>query len=44
MKLLVHACCAGCLAKCLPGRAREGVGAAGATVFWYNANIHPLIE
>lgn len=44
MKLLVHACCAWCLAKCLPGLAREGVGEAGATVFWYNPNIHPLIE
>ena len=44
MKLLVHACCAWCLGKCLPGLAREGLGAEEATVFWYNPNIHPLIE
>lgn len=43
MKLLVHACCAWCLGKCLPGLAREGEGVQ-ATVFWYNPNIHPLIE
>lgn len=44
MKLLVHACCAWCLAKCLPGLAREGVEPGAATIFWYNPNIHPLIE
>lgn len=44
MKLLVHACCAWCLGKALPGLAKEGVGAGEATVFWYNPNIHPLIE
>ena len=44
MKLLVHACCACCLGKALPGLAKEGVGEGGATVFWYNPNIHPLIE
>ena len=43
MKLLVHACCAWCLAKCLPGLAKEGADVQ-ATVFWYNPNIHPLIE
>ncbi|MBR4188928.1 MAG: epoxyqueuosine reductase QueH [Kiritimatiellae bacterium] len=44
MKLLLHACCAWCLAKCLPGLALDGIQAADATVFWYNPNIHPLIE
>ena len=43
MKLLVHACCAWCLAKCLPGLAKEGADVQ-AMVFWYNPNIHPLIE
>ena len=43
MKLLVHACCAWCLGKCLPGLAKEGEDLQ-ATVFWYNPNIHPLIE
>lgn len=43
MKLLVHACCAWCLGKALPGLAKEGEGVQ-ATVFWYNPNIHPLIE
>ena len=44
VKLLVHACCAWCLAKCLPGLAGDGIGAGDATVFWFNPNIHPLIE
>lgn len=42
MKLLVHACCAWCLGKCLPGLGKEGD--VRATVFWFNPNIHPLIE
>ena len=43
MKLLVHACCAWCLGKALPGLAKEGEDLQ-TTVFWYNPNIHPLIE
>ena len=43
MKLLVHACCAWCLGKCLQGLAKEGEDVQ-TTVFWYNPNIHPLIE
>lgn len=44
MKLLVHACCAWCLGKCLPGLESAEFPDLQTTVFWFNPNIHPLIE
>ncbi len=46
MKTLLHVCCALCYAKALPGAVADGLLAAGGTLtaFWYNPNIHPLIE
>ncbi len=41
MKLLVHTCCAGCLADSLASFRRESDDLA---VYWYNPNIHPLVE
>lgn len=54
MRTLLHVCCALCYAKALPGAAAAGLtgGAAGGSAgganelaaFWFNPNIHPLIE
>lgn len=41
--ILVHACCAHCLGKLLAAL-RAGPEAWAPTVFWWNPNIHPLIE
>ena len=41
--ILIHACCAHCLGKTLAGLHGEPVAMA-PVVFWYNPNIHPLIE
>ena len=43
-RLLIHACCAHCLAKTLAGVRAEYGDKVHPTVFWYNPNIHPLIE
>lgn len=42
-KILVHACCAHCLGKLLAGM-KAGPVPYDPVVFWYNPNIHPLIE
>jgi len=41
--VLIHACCAHCLAKLLAGLAAEPSPSA-PIVFWGNPNIHPLLE
>lgn len=41
--ILIHACCAHCLAKTLAGLARDLPDHA-PVAFWGNPNIHPLIE
>jgi predicted adenine nucleotide alpha hydrolase (AANH) superfamily ATPase len=41
MKLLLHACCAPCLAGCLVALGEEGLE---PVLFWYNPNIHPYTE
>ncbi len=44
MRLLLHTCCAWCLGKALAGlRAEFGAGLR-PQVFFFNPNIHPLIE
>ena len=40
MKLLLHICCAPCIAAPF----RELAAHAGVTGFFYNPNIHPLLE
>lgn len=42
-QILVHACCAHCLGKLLAALA-AAPHAWSPTVFWWNPNIHPLIE
>ena len=44
MNLLIHVCCAHCFAKTLAGLRDEYGPALQARGFWYNPNIHPLIE
>lgn len=44
MKVLIHICCAGCFAKCLAGLRGEFGDALEPRGFWYNPNIHPLLE
>ena len=41
MKLLLHTCCAPCIAAPLPVLRADG---AEVTGFFYNPNIHPLLE
>jgi predicted adenine nucleotide alpha hydrolase (AANH) superfamily ATPase len=41
MKLLLHICCSPCLTFPLKQLSQEGFEITG---FWYNPNIHPLIE
>jgi predicted adenine nucleotide alpha hydrolase (AANH) superfamily ATPase len=43
MKMLVHICCAVCWANTLEGLRAE-FSDADLTGFWYNPNIHPLLE
>ena len=43
-RILLHACCAHCLAKLLAGIPEIASGAWTPVVLWYNPNIHPLIE
>ena len=42
-RILIHACCAHCLAKLLTGLKTEPT-AWEPVVFWFNPNIHPFIE
>ncbi len=42
--ILIHACCAHCLAKTLAGLRGEFGTEADLRAFWYNPNIHPLLE
>lgn len=42
--MLVHACCAACFARTLAGLAHTEWASASVTGYWYNPNIHPLIE
>ena len=42
-RILIHACCAHCLAKLLTGLKAEP-SAGTPVVYWYNPNIHPLLE
>lgn len=44
MKLLIHVCCAHCLGKLLAGLKTSGLDAPDPIVFWFNPNIHPLLE
>lgn len=44
MRVLVHACCAACFAKTLAGLAGTAWAEASVTGYWWNPNIHPLIE
>ena len=41
IKLLLHTCCAPCSIKCVQALREEGVE---PTAYWYNPNIHPLME
>ena len=41
MKLLFHCCCAPCATACIESLTTEGIEPA---LFWYNPNIHPLVE
>lgn len=41
-KILLHVCCAPCAVRALEGLAAEP--AAGLALYWYNPNIHPLLE
>lgn len=43
-KILLHTCCAHCLAKLLAGIHEITTGPCSPLVHWYNPNIHPLIE
>lgn len=42
--VLIHVCCAHCLAKTLAGFRRQLDQSTRYSAFWYNPNIHPLIE
>lgn len=42
-KMLIHACCAHCLGKLLTAL-QTGPDPYEPVVYWYNPNIHPLIE
>lgn len=42
-RILIHACCAHCLGQLLAGLRAEPIAHA-PVLFWYNPNIHPLIE
>lgn len=44
VRILIHACCAHCLAKTLSGLRAEYGAKLEPVVFWFNPNIHPLIE
>jgi len=44
MRVLIHVCCAPCLAKTLAGLRAEFGNALDAHLFFYNPNIHPLLE
>ena len=44
MKILIHACCAHCLAETLAGLEEVKQKEWAVTVRWFNPNIHPLIE
>lgn len=41
MKVLMHICCAPCSIACIKQLREEGVEPTG---FWYNPNIHPMLE
>ena len=41
MKLLMHTCCAPCSVYCIKSLREEGIE---PTLFWYNPNIHPVME
>ena len=41
MKLLLHTCCANCLADSLEGWRRK---ADEVAAYWFNPNIHPFVE
>ncbi len=41
MKTLLHSCCAPCSVACIEALREEGIEPVG---FWYNPNIHPLLE
>lgn len=43
-KILLHVCCAPCAVRALEGLAAEPGLAAGLALYWYNPNIHPLLE
>lgn len=42
-RLLIHTCCAHCLGQVLAGLTQEAEKWA-PLIFWYNPNIHPLLE
>lgn len=44
MELLLHVCCAICASKAMGGIRREWGPEAKPSLFWWNGNIHPLIE
>ena len=44
MKILIHACCAHCLAETLAGLEEVKKKEWSPVVRWHNPNIHPLIE
>ena len=41
MKTLLHICCAPCSIACIRQLREEGIEPVG---FWYNPNIHPMLE
>jgi len=43
-KILVHVCCAHCLAEVLSGLEEVRAKTLSPVVRWFNPNIHPLIE
>ena len=44
MRLLIHTCCCTCLSMAYSGLKKEFGSSLELSTFWYNPNIHPLIE
>lgn len=44
MRLFLHICCSICLSKALTGLRKEFGKELDLQTYWYNPNIHPLIE
>ena len=44
MRLLIHTCCCTCLSMAYKGLKKEFSSSLELCSYWYNPNIHPLIE